>query len=64
MKEDLEFMVCPEGHSIAKIPSNFGREHCVGEVDANMNALFEGGLYCHGCDKVYGLSKLKNKLKN
>jgi uncharacterized protein YbaR (Trm112 family) len=63
MKEDLEFMVCPEGHSIARIPSNFGREY-TGEHNADMEEVFEGGLYCHGCDKVYGLTKLKNKLKN
>lgn len=59
--EDLRYMICPQDHAVAKERWNYARDFSDRDVDImSLEPLFEGGLYCHGCDRAYGLSKLRN----
>ena len=55
-----KFLICPEGHSVAYARWNYGRAF-TGKKDSNGDAEYESGLHCIECNKVYGLSQLKEK---
>ncbi len=58
-----EHMICPEGHEVPYEPWNYARDFSDGDIDAmTLEPMFESGLYCHGCKRAYGLSKLKEPL--
>jgi len=60
LESKLESMVCPEGHNVPYARWNYARDFSGNERDAmTLEPLFESGLYCHACEKAYGLSKLK-----
>jgi hypothetical protein len=60
--ENLEYKVCPENHKIPVSREYFARDFSDGSVDAmTLQPMFEVGLYCYGCKRAYGLSKLKEK---
>ena len=51
------FYQCPQGHGIRGSRENFGYEPSE-ERDADGRPMVESGLFCLGCQRVYGLSKL------
>lgn len=57
---DLEYMLCPEGHAICYSRGNAARDFSDNEKDAmSLQPMFEWGLFCLGCNRAYGMSKLK-----
>ena len=59
---DLEYLICPNKHSIPFIRDVFARDYSDGDVDAMTGQpMYEIGLHCLQCDKDYGSSKLKSK---
>ena len=62
MTENLEYMVCPEGHKVPFRTEAFAKDFSDNDRDAVYNLpMSEPGLYCHICDRAYGLSKLKEE---
>jgi hypothetical protein len=57
---DLGYLICPENHIIGASRDNFARDDSDEEIDANGRLMFEVGLYCHACNRPYGLSKLRD----
>jgi hypothetical protein len=54
-----DFRICPEGHFIPYVRWNYARDFSDGDVDSmTMFPMFEVGLYCLGCERAYGISKL------
>ena len=49
---------CPEGHVVPYERWNFAKDSSDNLRDADGRLMFEGGLFCHRCDRPYGLSKL------
>ncbi len=49
---------CPEGHFVPGERWNFAKED-LEERDADGRRMFERGVFCHQCDRAYGLSKLE-----
>jgi len=60
MAEDkLEYMLCPKRHHVHYARWNYARDDSDGDKDADRRPMFESGLYCIGCERPYGLSKLR-----
>ncbi len=58
--EQLEHLICPEGHPISFSRENFAKDFSDDDVDAmTLQPIYERGLYCLKCDRAYGLSKLR-----
>jgi hypothetical protein len=55
-----KFLICPESHKIANDRGNYKRDY-TGEKDSEGYYRYEQGLHCIACNKVYGLSQLKEK---
>ena len=49
---------CPNGHHLAYERENYARDTSDNLRDADGMPMFESGLWCHICDRAYGLSKL------
>ena len=60
---DLEYRLCPQFHSVPYIYWNYAKDDSEGLVDADGVPMYEDGLFCHLCDRVYGLSKLSEPEK-
>lgn len=58
MKNNPEYMVCPEGHYVPYAKWNYAREFDGFKDAMTLQPTYESGLYCLGCNKPYGLSKL------
>jgi hypothetical protein len=56
-KENIETMVCPEGHYIPKMRQNLSQ--IPAGKDANLNDTYDLGLFCLQCDKSYSINNLK-----
>ncbi len=55
----IEYMLCPENHSIPYARWNYAQDFSDGDRDVMTGQpMHEPGLFCHSCDKAYGLSKL------
>ena len=52
--------VCPNGHHVAYEKGNYAKDDSDNLRDANGRPMFENGLWCHKCNRAYGLSKLVN----
>jgi len=64
-KVNLDYLVCPEGHFVPRTRENFAKDFSGGHADAKtLRPMYESGLYCHECDRPYGLSKLKESSKD
>lgn len=50
--------VCPKGHHVSYGRWNYAREDSDNLKDADGRLMFESGLWCHTCNRAYGLSKL------
>lgn len=62
---NLECKICPENHYVPYATWNVARDFSDGGVDAmTLEPQYESGLYCHQCNKAYGLSKLRDKIEN
>lgn len=57
--ESLDYFICPEGHGIQMRRENYAKDDSDKLLDADGLPMYESGLYCSGCDRAYGLSKLK-----
>ena len=49
---------CPRGHEVHYERYNYAKDDLDNLRDADGRPMFEGGLFCYGCDRAYGLSKL------
>lgn len=59
---DLNYKICPENHYVSCETWNYARDFSDGDVDAmTLYPCYESGLYCYGCHRAYGLSKLSDK---
>lgn len=56
--EEKPKYVCPNGHPIAYERYNYARDNSENLRDADGLPMFESGLWCHACNRAYGLSKL------
>ena len=50
--------ICPRGHNVPYERWNYARDDSGNLMDVDGRPMFEGGLFCHQCNKPYGLSKL------
>jgi hypothetical protein len=53
-----EIYLCPKGHPIYSIPENYAGDDSDNSIDSSGELQFESGLFCLGCKRPYGLSKL------
>lgn len=56
---DLEYRICPEKHEVPFTRENYAKDFSEGDVDIYGVPMYEVGLYCFGCQRPYGVSKLK-----
>ena len=56
--EETQDYVCPVGHHLAFERWNYAKDDSDNLIDAYGMPMFENGLWCHACDRAYGLSKL------
>lgn len=57
----LDYLLCPEDHTLPFTRDNYARDFSDGDLDAmTMRPMYENGLYCLQCDRPYGISKLKD----
>lgn len=62
---DLEYRTCPEGHYVFYTRENYAQDFSDGDVDVMTGMpMYESGLYCFGCKRPYGISKLKDPKNN
>jgi len=61
MDDEREAMVSeyPEGHPIVWTRENYGMDFSDCSIDCDGGPMYESGLYCTSCNRVYGLGKLK-----
>lgn len=59
MENQPDLYVCPKEHPIPAIRDNYGRDFSEGLRDSDNRLVYESGLYCYQCDRVYGLNKLE-----
>ncbi len=57
---EITHMICPEGHAVPYERWNYAKDSSDNFHDADGVPMYENGLYCHSCDRAYGLSKLKD----
>ena len=57
----LELRICPQGHSVPWASWNYAKDDSDGLVDADGVPMYEDGLYCYGCGRAYGISKLRER---
>lgn len=58
--ESSRVSICPHGHRIPWLSELYAKDTSDNAVDADGVPMYEDGLWCHGCDRAYGLSKLRN----
>ncbi len=56
---DLEYLLCPKDHRVSFVSWNYAKDYSDDLIDADGVPMFENGLFCHQCDRAYGLSKLR-----
>ncbi len=59
MENKPDLYVYPKEHPILAIRDNYGRDFSEDLRDADDRLVYESGLYCYQCDRVYGLNKLE-----
>lgn len=59
--EEVKVSVCPKGHIIPWLPELYAKDNSDNLRDADGRPMYENGLWCHGCDRAYGLSKLRDE---
>ncbi|MBS3112862.1 hypothetical protein J4418_02170 [Candidatus Woesearchaeota archaeon] len=55
--EKLEKWYCPKRHQVAFTTTNYDKDWSEGLIDADGLPMYEDGLYCMDCQKIYGISK-------
>ncbi len=56
----LEYMICPEDHTVPFTRDNYAQDFSDGDVDVmTKRPMYEPGFYCLQCERAYGVSKLK-----
>ncbi len=50
--------ICPQGHNVPYKRWNYAKDDSDNLRDADGRPMFESGLFCHICNRAYGLSKL------
>ena len=61
----LEYMLCPENHALRFTRENYAQDFSEEDRDAMSGLpMYEVGLYCGLCDRVYGVSRLREPDKS
>lgn len=55
-----DHLLCPNDHALLFSRWNYGKDDSDGLFDADGRPMYEDGLYCFSCKRVYGLSKLRS----
>lgn len=58
-KDENKYLLCPQNHYVPFRAWNCAKDVSDNLFDADGVPMFESGLYCLGCERAYGLSKLR-----